>query len=108
MLAGIRGDMLSIAMLWVIMQQYMLVHPHVFQHRLRGGVHHNLLHITLPEIMEDIPLQQCFPNIFACGPLLASKSNHRSSHPCLCKYSVWIIGIQNLKIYISELTLDKP
>jgi hypothetical protein len=56
--------------------------------------------------MEDIPLQQCFQNFFACGPLLASKSSHRSSHPCVCKYSVWMTGIQNLKIYIPELTLD--
>jgi hypothetical protein len=29
---------------------------------------------------------QCFPNLFAHGPLLASKNNHGSSHPCSCKY----------------------
>jgi hypothetical protein len=87
------------------MQQDMLVHPHI-QHRLIGAVHHNLSHINLPEIMEDIPLQQCFPNFVACGPLLASKSNHGSSHPSLCKYSVWMKGIQNLEICISELTSD--
>ena len=106
MLAGIRGDMLSTALLWIIMQQDMLVRPHVVQHRLTGAVHHSLLHITLPEIMENIPLQQRFPNFFACGPLMASKSNHGSSYPPLCKYSVWMKGIQNSEICISELTLD--
>jgi hypothetical protein len=98
--------MLSTALLWIIMQQDMLMQSHVVQHRLTGSVHHNLLHIALPEIMEDIPLQHCFPNFFASGSLMASKSNHGSSHPSLCKYSVWMKGIQNSEICISELILD--
>ena len=27
-------------------------------------------------------LGQCFPNVFARGPILASKNNHRSPNPC--------------------------
>jgi len=42
-------------------------------------------------------LGQCFPNFFACGPILASKNNHRSPNPCSrrYKYSVHTIGIEN-------------
>jgi hypothetical protein len=42
-------------------------------------------------------LHQClFPK--RSWPLLPSKNNHGSSHPCSRKYSVRIIGNQNLKI----------
>lgn len=34
---------------------------------------------------------------FAHRPLLSLKNNNRSSRPCLCKYSVQMIGIQNFK-----------
>jgi len=30
--------------------------------------------------------QQCFPNFFACGTLLASTSNHTTLHSCSRKY----------------------
>jgi len=33
-------------------------------------------------------LVQCFANFFAPGPLLSSKDNHGSSHPCSSKYTV--------------------
>jgi hypothetical protein len=39
---------------------------------------------------------------FARGPLLASKRNHGSSHPSSRKYSVRMIGIQNLKKCVSQ------
>jgi len=47
---------------------------------------------------ERIELQQCFPNLFACNPLLLSKNNHGLSHPCSRKYSVHMKGIQNYKL----------
>jgi hypothetical protein len=46
-------------------------------------------------------LKQCFPNLFARGPLFALKINHVSSHPCPRKHSVRMTGIQNyIYIYI--------
>jgi len=33
-------------------------------------------------------IYQLFPNVFACGPLLASINNYVSSHPCQRKYTV--------------------
>jgi hypothetical protein len=45
-------------------------------------------------------------NLFARGFLFASKNNHGFSHFCSRKYGVRMIGIQNFKNYISELTLD--
>ena len=40
-------------------------------------------------------LNQCFPNIFVRGPLLAYKNNHGSPHTCSRKYSVRVVRIQN-------------
>ena len=43
--------------------------------------------------------EQCFPNVFARGNLLASKNNHESLHPCWCKYrtSRWrVTEIKNM------------
>ena len=39
-------------------------------------------------------LEQSFPNFFPSGPLLASKNNHGSSHPCSRKYGVsrWYVS----------------
>jgi hypothetical protein len=52
-------------------------------------------------------LDQCFPNGFARGPLLALKNNHRSSHPAdvnmKCPDGVY----PKLNIHISELILDR-
>jgi hypothetical protein len=33
------------------------------------------------EVRDKLTMEQCFPNCFARGPLLPSKSNHGSSHP---------------------------
>jgi len=39
-------------------------------------------------------LKQWFPNIFARGPRLSSKNNHRLSHPCSRKHrlSGWYVS----------------
>ena len=52
-------------------------------------------------------LAQLCPNSFARGPLLASKNNHGSSHPCSLNYSVPGWQLFKIKNYISEVSLDK-
>jgi len=52
-------------------------------------------------------LQQCFPDLFACSPLLLSKNNHGFSHPCSRKYSVQMKVIQNYKL-TSQNTSRSP
>ena len=47
---------------------------------------------------ESSELQQCFPNLFACNPLLLSKNNHVLSHLCSRKCSIQMKGIQNYKL----------
>lgn len=42
---------------------------------------------SCPGSQSNIP-RQGFPNFFAGGPLLASKNNHRSAHPCSHKNGV--------------------
>jgi len=49
----------------------------------------------MPSYKLNFILGHCFPNVFARGPLLALKNNHRSSHPYSRKYNVWMIGFQN-------------
>lgn len=46
-----------------------------------------------------------YSKLFSRRLLSASKNNHRSLYPCLPKYSARMIGVQKLKMYISELTL---
>jgi hypothetical protein len=42
----------------------------------------------------------CFPDIFACGPLLASKNNQGSSHPCSVNTECLNDRYPKLKIYM--------
>lgn len=51
--------------------------------------------------MRSCNLDHSFPNFFVHRPLLASKNNHRSIHPCSpnCRMSSWQV------IYISELII---
>jgi hypothetical protein len=51
-----------------------------------------------------VHLEQCFPNFFACGPLLASKNNYGYSHPCSRKYSVYLrTDFKKLRIHTSSI-----
>jgi hypothetical protein len=52
-------------------------------------------------------LDQCFLNGFARGPLLALKNNHRSSHLADVNMECPDGMYPKLKIYISELILDR-
>jgi hypothetical protein len=52
-------------------------------------------------------LAQCFPNYFARGTLLGSTNSHGSSLPRSRKYRVSGLKETKLKIYISELILDR-
>jgi hypothetical protein len=52
-------------------------------------------------------LDQCFPNVFARGPLLALKNNHRFSRVADI-YKEWPDDVYpKLKICILEMTLDR-
>lgn len=52
-------------------------------------------------LMFPYGLVQCFPNFFACRPLLASKTNHGSSYTCSRKYSMSGWGLYKIKnLYI--------
>jgi len=50
--------------------------------------------LSFTTLVTSCPGTQCnipgqgFPNFFAGRPLLDSKNNHRSAHPCSCTYGV--------------------
>jgi len=52
-------------------------------------------------------LEQCFANVSAPGPLLVSKNNHGSSHPCSGKNRLSELFVSKIKNYISEIILDR-
>ena len=51
------------------------------------------------------PPNQRFPNLFARGPLLASKNNRESSQPFSRKYRVSGRQVSNLKTCVTELIM---
>jgi hypothetical protein len=72
-----------------------------FSWQLKNNIKGPLVKLVIT--MKQDTLVQCFPKLFACRPLLALKNNHRSPHPCSCKftmtgwqiYSVWMTDFQN-------------
>ena len=46
-------------------------------------------------------LKQCFPNLFASGPLLALKINHGSSHPCARQHTVRVTVSKIRYLYLA-------
>ena len=68
-----------------------------FSWQVKSNINDPLVKLVIT--MRQDTLVQCFPNLVACRPLLTLKKNHRSPHPCLCKFIVsgWQIPkIKNL------------
>ena len=69
----------------------------LFSWQLKSNIKGPLVKLVIT--MKQDTLVQCFPNLFAGRPLLVLKNNHRSPHPCSCKFTVsgWQISkIKNL------------
>jgi len=63
--------------------------------------------LTFPVTDGNVSIKALLLNFVARGPLLTSKNNHGSSHPCSRKYSVRMLGSQNKKKYISALIFER-
>ena len=57
-------------------------------------------------MLPEEALLQCFQIFFSRGPILASKHNHGTSHPCHVNVVCADDKYPKLKMYISSLTLD--
>jgi len=66
----------------------------------------NSLHACVKPLHRKRLAPRC-TNSFARGPLMASKNNHRSSHPCSLNYRLSGWQVSKVKNYISDLILDK-